>query len=148
MAAKRTPKPLAARPKPVASVPALNYGDLVTAIGQAHQSAQGHAVQAVNMALTLRNWLIGYYIFEYEQHGSDRAEYGARLLDNLAKDSRQRLGNPAVRYSGFLPGNLYAGCGGCSDDPHGPTGSERSGGSLGAKHDREIYWREMADNRL
>ena len=33
--------------------------------------------------MTLRNWAIGYYIVEYEQGGSDRAEYGAHLLKNL-----------------------------------------------------------------
>ncbi len=29
----------------------------------------------------MRNWLIGYYIVEYEQRGSDRARYGERLLE-------------------------------------------------------------------
>ena len=32
---------------------------------------------------TMRNWLIGYYIVEYEQHGKDRAEYGTQLLKKL-----------------------------------------------------------------
>ena len=32
---------------------------------------------------TMRNWLIGYYIVEYEQNGKDRAEYGAKLLKKL-----------------------------------------------------------------
>lgn len=35
--------------------------------------------------MTLRNWAIGFYIVEYEQGGSDRAEYGANLLKNLEK---------------------------------------------------------------
>ena len=35
--------------------------------------------------MTLRNWAIGYYIVEYEQDGSDRAEYGSHLLKNLEK---------------------------------------------------------------
>ncbi|WP_443661211.1 hypothetical protein [Eshraghiella crossota] len=30
--------------------------------------------------MTLRNWVIGYYIVEYEQDGSDRAQYGSHLL--------------------------------------------------------------------
>jgi hypothetical protein len=42
--------------------------------------------KAINKALTARNWLIGLYIVEFEQHGEDRAEYGAKLLDNLAKE--------------------------------------------------------------
>ena len=45
------------------------------------------AQKQVNTALTLRNWLIGYYIIEYEQSGKDRAEYGARLY----KEVTQRL---------------------------------------------------------
>lgn len=31
----------------------------------------------------MRNWLIGYYIVEFEQHGKDRAEYGSHLLKRL-----------------------------------------------------------------
>jgi hypothetical protein len=38
----------------------------------------------VNTALTLRNWVIGYYIVEYEQKGKDRAEYGGKLIERLA----------------------------------------------------------------
>ena len=42
------------------------------------------AAQAVNQALTIRNWCIGYYIVEYEQRGEDRAEYGSKLIQNIA----------------------------------------------------------------
>jgi predicted nuclease of restriction endonuclease-like (RecB) superfamily len=72
--------------------PKLSYQSLVEAIAQVHVAAQRQAVQAVNLALTLRNWLIGYHIFEYEQHGQDRAAYGARLLDELARDLKRRIG--------------------------------------------------------
>lgn len=40
----------------------------------------------VNSAYTMRNWLIGHYIVEYEQHGEDRAAYGDRLLEKLASN--------------------------------------------------------------
>src|SRR5438270_6498897 len=90
--AKRARKTVQALVKPGEASPPLDYGALVAAIGLAHQTAQSHAVQAVNVALTLRNWLIGYHVFEYEQHGSDRAQYGERLLEHLAGDLRQRLG--------------------------------------------------------
>jgi hypothetical protein len=40
----------------------------------------------VNYAYTLRNWLIGMYLFEYEQKGQDRAEYGENLYRNLSKE--------------------------------------------------------------
>jgi predicted nuclease of restriction endonuclease-like (RecB) superfamily len=84
-----------------APAPALDYPGLVAAIGEAHETAQRHAVQAINVALTLRNWLVGYYIVEYEQQGSDRAEYGAQLLESLARDLPRRLGR------GFGQRNLF-----------------------------------------
>lgn len=34
--------------------------------------------------MTLRNWIIGYYIVEYEQSGKDRAEYGKQLFKAIA----------------------------------------------------------------
>ena len=100
--AKRTKKTVPALAKSGEAALPLDYGALVAAIGQAHQTAQRHAVQAVNVALTLRNWLIGYHIFEYEQRGSDRAQYGERLLDNLAQDLRRRMGR------GFGRRNLFS----------------------------------------
>lgn len=70
----------------------MNYSALVEAVSQAHERTQAQAAQAVNLALTLRNWLVGYYIFEYEQNGQDRATYGEKLLENLSKDLQKRLG--------------------------------------------------------
>lgn len=42
------------------------------------------ANKAVNRMLTIRNWLIGYHIVEFEQKGDDRAKYGSRLLSDIA----------------------------------------------------------------
>jgi predicted nuclease of restriction endonuclease-like (RecB) superfamily len=39
----------------------------------------------VNTSLTLRNWIIGYYIVEYEQNGKDRAEYGEKLIRMISR---------------------------------------------------------------
>lgn len=47
--------------------------------------ASSAAKSAVNQLMTLRNWVIGYYIVEYEQDGSDRAEYGSHLLKKFGK---------------------------------------------------------------
>jgi predicted nuclease of restriction endonuclease-like (RecB) superfamily len=41
-------------------------------------------MQSVNRNLTIRNWLIGQYIVEYEQNGEDRAKYGTGLLKSLS----------------------------------------------------------------
>ena len=57
----------------------INFTTLVDGIAQVNQHFQTQAVKAVNVSLTLRNWLIGCYIREYELKGSDRAAYGERL---------------------------------------------------------------------
>lgn len=54
-------------------------------IVQVDDSLRAKAEHAVNCLLTARNWFVGYYIVEYEQHGSDRARYGEQLLKVLAK---------------------------------------------------------------
>jgi len=43
--------------------------------------------------LTIRNWLIGYYIANYEMQGADRAQYGERLMDSISLEL-QRLKVP------------------------------------------------------
>lgn len=63
--------------------PSPTFSDLSEFIIQTHQSAQNTAIRAINQMATLRNWLIGCYIVEYEQKGSDRAKYGERLLKRL-----------------------------------------------------------------
>jgi len=63
----------------------LNFASLVNAIRQVHQHSAAAAGRAVNFALTLRNWVIGAYIREYQQKGRDRANYGAFLLETLAE---------------------------------------------------------------
>ena len=55
-----------------------------------HECLNYHAVKAVNVSLTLRNFLFGYYIVEYEQKGCDRAKYGDNLLDTLSKELSAR----------------------------------------------------------
>ena len=61
-----------------------NFKQLIASIEETHLHLQASAANAVNQALTIRNWLIGYYIVEFEQEGNDRAEYGARLLECIA----------------------------------------------------------------
>lgn len=61
-----------------------DFAALVKAIVEASDRLRTEAAKAVDLRLTLRNWLIGCYIREYEQRGSDRARYGASLLDTLS----------------------------------------------------------------
>jgi hypothetical protein len=59
---------------------------LVDSILQAHLYLNNQAVRSVNICLTLRNFLFGYHIVEYEQSGNDRAKYGEKLLENISKE--------------------------------------------------------------
>jgi predicted nuclease of restriction endonuclease-like (RecB) superfamily len=71
--------------KPQAPATALDFSALVVAIQHVHEHSASLAKRAVNLSLTLRNWVIGWYIHEYEQGGADRAAYGESLLERLAE---------------------------------------------------------------
>jgi len=64
----------------------VNYDALVGQITTLHGQTTGSAAAAVNQALLVRNWLMGAWIVEFEQHGADRAAYGTGFLKRLAKD--------------------------------------------------------------
>ncbi len=63
----------------------MNFDLLTNSILDTHTSLQNSAVKAVNTHLTIRNWLIGFYIFEFEQKGEDRAKYGIGLIDAISE---------------------------------------------------------------
>jgi predicted nuclease of restriction endonuclease-like (RecB) superfamily len=63
----------------------MKFEFLVSAIEKTHLGLKQYAVKAVNVSLTLRNWLIGYYIVEFEQNGDDRAKYGDKLFKRLTE---------------------------------------------------------------
>ena len=62
-----------------------SFSDLASIIQTTHDAARTSAVKAINRMPTMRNWLIGYYIVEFEQHGKDRTEYGALLLKQMGE---------------------------------------------------------------
>jgi predicted nuclease of restriction endonuclease-like (RecB) superfamily len=63
----------------------MTLSTLISNIETAHNTFQEKALQSVSVNLTLRNFVIGYYIVEYEQNGSDRAAYGQKVIENLAQ---------------------------------------------------------------
>jgi predicted nuclease of restriction endonuclease-like (RecB) superfamily len=62
----------------------FDFESLVRLCRQTHESMQIHAARAINRGLVVRNWLFGWYLVEFEQNGSDRAAYGAKLIKTLA----------------------------------------------------------------
>ena len=63
-----------------------DFISLIDNIYQTHEYLNTHAIKSVNICLTLRNFLFGYYIVEYEQKGNDRAKYGEKLLENISEE--------------------------------------------------------------
>ena len=61
-----------------------NIQDLSKQIIEVHQYFKNYAYRQINNALTLRNWIVGYYLVEYEQEGQDRAAYGVKTLKILS----------------------------------------------------------------
>jgi len=65
------------------------------------EQARGRARSAVNAAMVEAYWLIGRRIVEEEQRGQHKAEYGARLIEDLSAALTTDFGK------GFSYANLY-----------------------------------------
>lgn len=63
----------------------MNFDNLIQKLQKTHDVLQASAAKAINTTMTVRNWLYGFYIVEFEQNGVDRAKYGDNLLDELSK---------------------------------------------------------------
>jgi predicted nuclease of restriction endonuclease-like (RecB) superfamily len=63
---------------------AKSLEQLAAVIQETNSYFLNKAQQQVNTALTIRNWVIGCHIVEFEQYGKDRAAYGEKLLPTLA----------------------------------------------------------------
>ncbi len=97
---EKGPEQIEDEEKYVKSIMMADLQELVSLIGETQQYFKLQASKQVDTALTLRNWLIGYYIAEYELNGADRAEYGAKLIDRLSKQLS------AKQLRGFSPISL------------------------------------------
>lgn len=64
-------------------------------------SAREYAYNSVNIALVVRNWLIGYRIAVEELKGNDRADYGVEIIKKLSGELTKEYGK------GFDRSNLY-----------------------------------------
>jgi len=75
----------------------MKLSELSNIITEVHRTLQKQANNAVNQGLTMRNWLVGFYIVHYQQNGEERAKYGSELLKVLAKQ---------INKKGFTPSDL------------------------------------------
>ncbi len=62
----------------------LSFQNLVKTFQDNHNRLAANAVKAVNVSLTMRNWLIVGHTRGYGLNGSNLASYGEMFLDKLA----------------------------------------------------------------
>lgn len=79
----------------------MNISALLNSIRDTHQWFAGQAARQIDTSLTLRNWLIGMYLVEYEQKGQDRAQYGEALYAEIANRTK------GLGLKGMGKSNLY-----------------------------------------
>ena len=70
----------------MSSLATIKFDDVVRRIVDANTQLRVQAFRAVNLSLTLRNWVIGYYIDAFELRGGDRADYGDQLFAKLSRE--------------------------------------------------------------
>ena len=81
------------------STPVL-FDGLYAQIRDILQAARQRSYRAVNLAMIEAYWQIGRQIVEHEQAGENRAAYGQRILEELAKELSKEFGK------GFTASNL------------------------------------------
>lgn len=80
----------------IQNINTLSFEQLASKLILIDEQTKQTAVNSVNKMITLRNWLHGAYIVEYEQHGCDRAQYGDRLIERLAERMKDRRINTTL----------------------------------------------------
>ena len=68
----------------------IDFNQLESSINSLNLVFEENTAKAINRNVTARNWLIGFYIVNYEQNGKDRAKYGERTLQKLAEDLNKK----------------------------------------------------------
>jgi len=79
----------------------VHYETVLGDISNFIDAARRSAARSVNCIMTAAYWVIGRSILEFEQKGSERADYGEELLKRLSRVLTSRYGR------GFAKSNLY-----------------------------------------
>lgn len=74
----------------------MNFDQLISNLQDLDASLRQHVAQSANIGLTLRNWLVGAYLVEFEQNGEERARYGEGLVPELAKQLKIKGLSPTI----------------------------------------------------
>ena len=76
----------------------IDFTQLESSISNLNDVFEENTAKAINRNVTARNWLIGYYIVNYEQNGKDRAKYGEKTVRQLA----DRLNKKSLSYRNLM----------------------------------------------
>jgi len=79
----------------------MNFEQLVTKIEIVHKELQQYAVKQVDNYLTIRNILVGFYIVEFEQSGTDKAKYGENTIKAISENLKHIKGISAPQLYRF-----------------------------------------------
>jgi DUF1016 N-terminal domain len=63
------------------------------------ESSRQSAYKAINTSMVISYWEIGRLILEEEQHGKERANYGAYLISEMAKRLKKMYGSGYAQQS-------------------------------------------------
>ncbi|ADO70213.1 PDDEXK nuclease domain-containing protein [Stigmatella aurantiaca] len=78
-----------------------NYLEVFDDVAELLEASRAASAKSINALMTAAYWLVGRRIFEGEQQGKGRADYGAQLVQRLAGDLSARFGR------GFGRANLF-----------------------------------------
>ncbi|MSP53866.1 MAG: DUF1016 family protein [Gammaproteobacteria bacterium] len=63
----------------------MNLTEVAHILKEVNTQTVGYAAKAINRAVTIRSWVYGYYIQEYELNGEDKAKYGEKVMASLSE---------------------------------------------------------------
>jgi predicted nuclease of restriction endonuclease-like (RecB) superfamily len=78
----------------------MKFEELIDIIERTNLTLRKQALSSLNQSLVIRNWIVGFYLVEFEQNGEDYAHYGEMLLETIAKRLKKK------RIKGFSLTNL------------------------------------------
>ncbi|TAE75261.1 MAG: DUF1016 domain-containing protein [Bacteroidetes bacterium] len=73
-----------------------NYQRLIDILEAEYLILRQKARKAIDTTMLLGYWRIGQYVIEYEQKGNIKSEYGKKVLLEVSKDLRKRVGGKGL----------------------------------------------------
>ena len=82
-----------------------NFDDLVDNIYQTHCALQDNAARTINYSLTIRNWLVGHYIVEFEQNSTKSQTLSGFSMDIDVTSTPSVASRKSQSLTGFFVDN-------------------------------------------